>query len=253
MVIETTAAYMIGEHTFKFVLEAQNGKTTTLSGKFLVVKATEKDMIAPSVSVSSDKDTLKLGESATITAYAKDNKAVSKIEILMFDGVVKECANTGVCVYQIGPITEKTYIKQYTYSAIAYDAAGNNIYSGNKYIAVDAIQPVTVEPNILIEASKANINTTETVTFKSTVNPGSKKLAKLPGMKLVNGQGFYNEFVIQVKNSEKTLQKLKNQGIEGGVDLSNYYPQLKNHLLFCATELNTKEEMDKVVKILNSL
>jgi len=179
MVIETTAAYMIGEHTFKFVLEAQNGKTTTLSGKFLVVKATEKDMIAPSVSVSSDKDTLKLGESATITAYAKDNKAVSKIEILMFDGVVKECANTGVCVYQIGPITEKTYIKQYTYSAIAYDAAGNNIYSGNKYIAVDAIQPVTVEPNILIEASKANINTTETVTFKSTVNPGSKKLAKL--------------------------------------------------------------------------
>jgi len=78
----------------------------------------------------------------------------------------------------------------------------------------------------------------------------AKKLAQLPDIKLVNSQRFYNEFVVQVKNSEKVLQKLRNQGIEGGVDLGNYYPQLKNHLLFCTTELNTKEEMDKAVKIL---
>ena len=79
----------------------------------------------------------------------------------------------------------------------------------------------------------------------------AKKLAKLPGIRLINSQNFYNEFVIRVKNSQTVLKKLRNQGIEGGVDLGNYYSQLKNHLLFCVTELNTKEEMDKIIKILN--
>ncbi|MEK7633540.1 MAG: aminomethyl-transferring glycine dehydrogenase subunit GcvPA [Patescibacteria group bacterium] len=79
----------------------------------------------------------------------------------------------------------------------------------------------------------------------------AKKLAKLPGIKLVKSQGFYNEFVVKVKSSQMVLQKLRNKGIEGGIDLGKYYPQLKNHLLFCATELNTKEEIDKAVKILS--
>jgi len=79
----------------------------------------------------------------------------------------------------------------------------------------------------------------------------AKKLDQLPGIKLVNNQSYYNEFVVRVNGSKKVLQKLRNQGIEGGVDLGNYYPQLKNHLLFCTTELNTKEEIDKTVKILS--
>ena len=79
----------------------------------------------------------------------------------------------------------------------------------------------------------------------------ARKLADVSGIKLVNKENFYNEFVVKVKNSQMTLQKLRKKGIEGGLDLGHYYKQLKNHILFCTTEVNTKDEMDKVVKILS--
>jgi len=179
MEVGTSADYMVGEHQFKFVLTAENGKSVTLNGKFNVVKAEEKDLTAPNVVISSDKDSLKLGESAVVTATASDNKAVSKIQILVFSGVVKECVNTNVCTYPIGPVTDKTYVSKFTYGAVAYDAAGNNMFTGNKYINVDVAQPVIVEPVISVEASKVKITSTDTVNFKAVVNSGSKKLTNL--------------------------------------------------------------------------
>lgn len=56
---------------------------------------------------------------------------------------------------------------------------------------------------------------------------------------------FYNEFVVRFsKNIHKAL--LENNILT--LDLEKYYPDMKNCILFCATELNTKEEMDKLVK-----
>lgn len=79
----------------------------------------------------------------------------------------------------------------------------------------------------------------------------AQKLDRLSGIKLMNNGDFYNEFVVRVKNGQRILQKLKIKGIEGGLDLENYYPNFKNHLLFCVTELITKEEIDRAVKILS--
>lgn len=170
----------IGEHTYKFIISSKSGKSLTINGKFQVIAADEKDLKAPEVSISSNKDVLKLNESATLTVVASDNKAVSKIQILLFDGVVKECAGVNVCTYQIGPVTDKTYVTKYTYSALAYDAAGNNMYTGNKYVTVDIFQPApAVEPTVSVEASKSKISTKDTVDFKAAVNPGAKKLTKL--------------------------------------------------------------------------
>jgi hypothetical protein len=170
----------VGEHTYKFIVGSKSGKSLVINGKFQVVAAEEKDLIAPEVVISSTKDTLKLGESATLTATATDNKAVSKIQILVFSGVVKECVGVNTCTYQIGPVTDKTYVTKYTYSAYAHDAAGNNMFTGNKYVAVELSQSApAIEPTVTVEASKSKINTTDTVNFKGTVNPGSKKLTKL--------------------------------------------------------------------------
>jgi len=63
---------------------------------------------------------------------------------------------------------------------------------------------------------------------------------------------FYNEFVVKVEDAQKVSDKLLKNNILGGLDLGQFYPKLKNCLLFCVTEVITKKEMDKLVEVLKS-
>ena len=63
----------------------------------------------------------------------------------------------------------------------------------------------------------------------------SNKLNRI-GIKTLN-KNFFNEFVIEVENSELFLNKLKQAGILGGIRLN------ENKILVCATEMNTEEEI----------
>jgi len=76
------------------------------------------------------------------------------------------------------------------------------------------------------------------------------KLLKLKGWKEIFAGPVYNEFVLRCPDAKMINKKLKAEGIIGGYELSKDYPELKNTLLFCATEMLTKEDIDKVVKIL---
>lgn len=72
------------------------------------------------------------------------------------------------------------------------------------------------------------------------------------GATLVFDKPFYNEFVVKVDNAEEFNEKLLREGIIGGLELSKYYPELDNCLLFCVTEMITKEDMDKLVDVMKS-
>jgi glycine dehydrogenase subunit 1 len=76
------------------------------------------------------------------------------------------------------------------------------------------------------------------------------KLLKLKGWKEVFTAPVYNEFVLRCPNAKMINKKLKTEEISGGYELSKDYPELKNTLLFCATEILSKEDMDRVAKIL---
>lgn len=77
----------------------------------------------------------------------------------------------------------------------------------------------------------------------------AEQLSKLKGLELVFKKApFFNEFVVRCKNSKKLQKALLNQKFLPGYDLGNDYPQLKNCLLFCATEVNSKEGIDKLVE-----
>lgn len=73
---------------------------------------------------------------------------------------------------------------------------------------------------------------------------------KAAGFSLVFDKPFYNEFVVKVDNAKEFNEKLLKNNIIGGLDLGQYYPELKNCLLFCVTEVVTKEDMDKLVEII---
>ncbi|MDP7555581.1 MAG: glycine dehydrogenase, partial [Nitrospinota bacterium] len=62
---------------------------------------------------------------------------------------------------------------------------------------------------------------------------------------------IFNEFVIKTKKSPAEINgQLLKHSIIGGLDLEKYYPDLKNCMLFCVTEYNTKEEIDKMTDII---
>ncbi|MGB5218677.1 MAG: aminomethyl-transferring glycine dehydrogenase subunit GcvPA [Smithella sp.] len=76
------------------------------------------------------------------------------------------------------------------------------------------------------------------------------RLLELPGWKEVFPAPVYNEFVLRCPDSKKVNQMLKQEGIIGGYQMQREYPELENALLFCATEMISKEDIDKVVAIL---
>jgi glycine dehydrogenase subunit 1 len=76
------------------------------------------------------------------------------------------------------------------------------------------------------------------------------KLLGLTGWKDVFPAPVYNEFVLRCPDSKKVNEKLQNEGIVGGYELQKDYPELENSLLFCATEMISKENIDKIAAIL---
>ncbi|MDF0677728.1 MAG: hypothetical protein P0107_01020 [Nitrosomonas sp.] len=78
-----------------------------------------------------------------------------------------------------------------------------------------------------------------------------EQLEKLPGVKKAFHSPFFHEAALQLSvPADKVLNRLKAQGVLGGVLLENYYPDLKNTLLVCATETKTAEDLDKYTEVL---
>jgi len=76
------------------------------------------------------------------------------------------------------------------------------------------------------------------------------KLLQLPGWKDVFSAPGYNEFVVTCPDAQAVNEKLEQEGIIGGYELAPDYPELESALLFCATELVLKEDIDQIVRIL---
>ncbi|MCE5213007.1 MAG: aminomethyl-transferring glycine dehydrogenase subunit GcvPA [Deltaproteobacteria bacterium] len=76
------------------------------------------------------------------------------------------------------------------------------------------------------------------------------KLLGLAGWKEVFSAPVYNEFVLRCPDAGRANEKLKKEGIIGGHELAKDHPELENTLLFCATEMLSKEDMDGIINIL---
>lgn len=70
------------------------------------------------------------------------------------------------------------------------------------------------------------------------------------GCRSVFDAPFFNEFVLKVPDGFEKKRKdlIRNQCIFAGVALEPFYPDLKHHYLFCATETVSKKNMDHLAK-----
>jgi len=80
----------------------------------------------------------------------------------------------------------------------------------------------------------------------------AKKLGSQPGAKLLfTGAPRFHEFVLQTEEAPAALaERLIENEIVGGVDLSRWYPELRNCTLWCATEVVTRAQIDAAASVL---
>ena len=76
----------------------------------------------------------------------------------------------------------------------------------------------------------------------------AERITKLKGYSLVFSKPFFKEFAIRCPVAPSRIsQALFKDGIIGGLDISHI---IDNGMLLCVTEMNTRQEMDKLVEIL---
>jgi glycine dehydrogenase subunit 1 len=59
---------------------------------------------------------------------------------------------------------------------------------------------------------------------------------------------IFNEFVLRARDAEALFARCAAKSIVPGIQLEKWYPELKESLLVCVTEMNEKEEVDRLVR-----
>ena len=80
------------------------------------------------------------------------------------------------------------------------------------------------------------------------------RIVSLPGYTLWSPTTFFNEFVIRCPAPVAEVNDiLLDHDILGGYDLSQDYPDLSNHMLLAVTEMNTRDQIDRLVEVLSEV
>ncbi len=123
---------------------------------------------------------------------------------------------------------------------IRRDKAASNICSNEALCALmAAIYMTLLGPEGMKEVAEANA-------FNARY--ALKKLSAIPKIKLKFNGSFFNEFIIDLPKDPAELRKkiLARDGIDIGLPLKKFHPDMKNSLLVCATETKTKEDINKL-------
>ena len=82
----------------------------------------------------------------------------------------------------------------------------------------------------------------------------SEHLTKIKGFSRRFTGSHFNEFVLHYKGNIQHLHThLLKKGIQGGISLEHWYPELKNCLLFGITELHTQQHIDALLAAMNEV
>ena len=121
---------------------------------------------------------------------------------------------------------------------IRREKANSNICSNQMLCAIMAtMYACTMGPCGMKEVAEANI---------AKAHYLAQKLTELPGFKLRFNTPFFNEFVIDSEiPADEISTALKDAGIVSGLVLAD------GGMLWCATEMTTKEDIDYLIEMLN--
>jgi glycine dehydrogenase subunit 1 len=82
----------------------------------------------------------------------------------------------------------------------------------------------------------------------------TEKITNISGFELMFKGTHFNEFVIKCKDIPKKINyKLQQKEILGGLDLENFFPDLKNCMLFGISEIHSDKDIEKLIKALKEV
>ncbi|MEK7689297.1 MAG: aminomethyl-transferring glycine dehydrogenase subunit GcvPA [Deltaproteobacteria bacterium] len=129
---------------------------------------------------------------------------------------------------------------------IRREKATSNICTNEGLCALAAaIYLTALGKNGLMELARLNLSKAEYL---------KKGLANIKGIKPAFTAPTFNEFVIETeKEPDAVLKTLLKKGIIAGLPLKRFYPELSRHILICATEMNTKGQVDELLEGLGKI
>ena len=82
----------------------------------------------------------------------------------------------------------------------------------------------------------------------------AQAINRLDGYSVDVSKPFFNEFVVACPRPVARINEaLLAEGMIGGFDLGQHYFHLQDHMLICVTEVNAKDEIDRLVEVLGGL
>lgn len=82
----------------------------------------------------------------------------------------------------------------------------------------------------------------------------AEKIASLPGFQVAFDVPFFHEFAVRLPEAPSDVNaRLLDAGIIGGYELGRRYPELDDAMLFCVTEMNSRAQIDQLVRTLASI
>jgi glycine dehydrogenase subunit 1 len=80
------------------------------------------------------------------------------------------------------------------------------------------------------------------------------RLGAVPGVRKRFSGPVFNEFVIELAKPWPAVDAgLRGKGLVGGYGLEPAYPELKNSVLVCVTEMKTKDQIDRLAQALQEV
>ena len=129
---------------------------------------------------------------------------------------------------------------------IRRERATSNICTNNSLCAVAA----TIHLSLL---GRDGLKKLALLNLKKTAY-ARETFSKINGCRIPFEVPIFNEFVLELTcNVDKANRELAKHKIVGGLNLETFYPQFKNHMLVCVTEMNKKEEIDAFAEKLGKI
>ena len=74
-----------------------------------------------------------------------------------------------------------------------------------------------------------------------------QKLATIPGYQILNKKPTYNEFLVKCPNVNELIEQCKQENLLPPLIISKYFPDMKDIVLVCVTESNSREDIEKFI------